>query len=269
MHFDLILVFIIGGLFAGFAAGLFGTGGGTILIPLFLFLLPKLGTSAHQVMHQAIATSLAIIVPSALAASFKQYKLKNLDVSIVRNWLPYVAIGAVGTSLVFTTISSNALQITFIVYLLLCALYLFFKQPSTYNEPNEIKIPLYSRSIGGLLVGVFSVLLGVGGGTITVPYFMYYQYPLKNSIAISSATGFFVGLLGSVFAIYTGFYEQGLAVYSLGYVNVLSLVLLSPFSIVAATYGARASNAIPEKYLNRMFVLFLIIIAGYIYLKMN
>lgn len=269
MHFELILIFIAGGLFAGFSAGLFGTGGGTLLIPLFLFLLPKLNVSPDQVMHQAIATSLAIIVPSAFAASLKQYKLKNLDVAMLRNWLPYVTIGAAGTSFVFTTISSNVLQITFIIYLLLCAIYLFFKKPSTNNTSNGIPIPFYSRSIGGLVVGIFSVLLGVGGGTITVPYFVYYQYPLKKAIAISSATGFFVGLLGSLFAIYSGFNEPGLARYSLGYVNYLSLFLLAPFCITAATYGARASNAIPEKYLNKLFILFLICIAGYMYTKFS
>lgn len=269
MHFELILVFILGGLFAGFSAGLFGTGGGTILIPLFLFLLPKLGVSSEQVMHQAIATSLAIIVPSAFAASLKQYKLRNLEVAILKNWLPYVTIGAVGTSFVFTTISSNVLQITFIIYLLLCALYLFFKKAPTQNKSNSVHIPFYSSSIGGIVVGVFSVLLGVGGGTITVPYFMYFEYPLKKAIAISSATGFFVGLMGSLFAIYTGWHAQGLALYSLGYVNMLSFVLLFPFCIIAATYGAKASNAIPEKYLNRMFMLFLLIIAGYIYLKLK
>ena len=97
----LIACFIIGGLFSGFTAGLFGVGGGSFLIPLFLYLLPKLGTTPPQVMHQAVATSLAIIIPSTLAASIEQYKLKHINVPILKKWIPPVFFGLVLASFNF------------------------------------------------------------------------------------------------------------------------------------------------------------------------
>lgn len=261
---ELISIFILGGLFSGFTAGLFGIGGGSFLIPLFLYLLPKIGASPTQTMHQAVATSLAIIIPSTLSASYKQYRLKNIDFSVVKSWVPFVSIGLLAAILSFEHISSTLLQTIFVLYLLSCALYMFFESPSPESQ-HTIKIPLISYALVGLLVGVLSTLLGVGGGTMTTPYFTLYRYPLKKAIAISSVTGIFIGLLGTLFMIFSSLNQTGLARFSLGYVNILSVVILTPFCIISANYGVKVSNFVPEKYLKILYAFFLISIATYIY----
>lgn len=261
---ELISILILGGIFSGFTAGLFGIGGGSFLIPLFLYLLPKFGASSTQAMHQAVATSLAIIIPSTLSASYKQYRLKNIDMTMVKTWIPFVSIGLLGALLSFEHISSTLLQKIFVFYLLSCALYMFFESPKTKNQPI-IKIPFISYAVVGLFVGILSTLLGVGGGTITTPYFTLYRYPLKKAIAISSVTGIFIGLLGTLFMIFSGLNQAGLARFSLGYVNLLSVFILAPFCIISSSYGVKVGNSIPEKVLKIMYACFLMSIATYIY----
>lgn len=261
---DLIIILICGGLFAGFTAGLFGIGGGSFLIPLFIYLLPKLGTNSAQVMHQAVATSLAIIIPSTLSASFKQYRQGNIDQHLLKSWIPFVLLGLLVVMFFFNHISSKTLQVIFIVYLCICALYMLLKKPLSNDTPAKV-IPFISYATMGFTVGALSVLLGVGGGTVTVPYFTYYQYPLKKAIALSSVTGVFVGLFGTLFMIFNGLHAPNLAQFSLGYVNILSVLMLSPFCIIAANYGAKVSNQLSESVFKILYVIFLVGIIAFIY----
>ncbi len=264
----LIGLFVLGGLFSGFTAGLFGIGGGSFLIPMFLYLLPKLGTSEAQVMHQAVATSLAIIVPSTLSASYEQYKLQHLDVVVLKKWIPPVFLGLVLTSLGFHRLSSSMLQIIFIIYLLCCAGYMLFSK----KYPPEQRAKSISRGsyyIAGFLIGVLSVLLGIGGGTMTTPYFTWYCYPFKKAIAISSVTGVFIGILGSISMIIAGWHQSGLAPYSLGYVSLFATAILTPFCLISARVGAKVGNQIENKTLNLLYISFLLCIAGFVALHLK
>ncbi len=256
----IFLMLILGGLFSGLTAGLFGVGGGSFLIPLFLYLLPKLGTSSAHVMHQAVATSLAIIIPSTLAASIEQYKLGHIEMNTLKGWIPPVFVGLCVASFTFHRMSSKSLQIVFIVYLVACAGYMLVHKKNTSGEHIRT-ISKMAYWIGGVLVGVFSVLLGIGGGTMTTPYFTWYRYPLKKAIAISSVTGVFIGLLGTFSMIIAGSKQSGLAPYSFGYVNLLATFLITPFCLFSAQMGAKIGNKISSKTLNLMYIGFLLTMA--------
>ena len=264
--FELVCLSILGGLFSGFSAGLFGIGGGSFLIPFFLYLLPKFGASSVQVMHQAVATSLAIIIPSSLSASYKQYQLKNIDIPIIKKWIPCVSIGLLGALLVFSHIPSVTLTIIYISYLSISALYICFQSPQKKNQ-GIITISFFSYAPVGLLVGILSTFLGVGGGTMTTPYFMVYQYPLKKAIAISSVTGVFIGFFGSLCMILSSLDQTGLARFSLGYVHLFSVFLLTPFCIIAANYGVKIGNRIPSQSLKIIYAGFILSLAVYVYCK--
>jgi uncharacterized membrane protein YfcA len=149
---------------------------------------------------------------------------------------------------------------------LTCAGYIFFQSPPKENQ-SILTISFFSYALVGLLVGLLSTFLGVGGGTMTTPYFMLYRYPLKKAIAISSVTGVFIGLFGSFFMILSSLTQSGLAHFSLGYVNLLSVFLLTPFCIIAANYGVKAANFIPNRYLKIMYAGFLLSLAICIYLQ--
>ncbi len=263
---ELIITFIVGGLAAGFTSGMFGLGGGAVLVPLLLFLLPKLGASPNATMHQAVGTSLAIIVFSTFSASLEQYKTKNLALNILKPWLPFVLLGIIGATFVFSYMPALLLEVSFMVYLLLCAAYMVFKKvPKDVSLQDEKKIPLAANALAGTFVGALSIFLGVGGGTFTVPFYLTYQYSLKRAIALSSATGFFVGIFGACSAMYSGHHALGLARYSIGYVNLLSLLIITPFSIFSAIYGVKINHRLSEKTLNTIYVLFLFLIIAYVY----
>lgn len=267
MDFSVLMVlFIVGGLAAGLTSGLFGLGGGAVLVPLFLFLLPKIGASPEMAMHQAAGTSLAIIVPSAFTAAFKQYQLNNLDLAVLKTWIPFVLLGIVVASLGFKHISSIVLQVVFMVYLLLCAIYMLIKKPPQESQDRQaLKIAPWSQSIAGTFVGALSIFLGIGGGTFIVPYYLANNFPFKKAIAISSATGFFIGVIGALSAMWVGFGYHGLAKYSIGYVNVMSWALIAPFSILAAVYGVKLNHCLKEYQLKILYVAFLFSIIAYVY----
>ncbi len=263
---ELIITFIAGGLVAGFTSGMFGLGGGAVLVPLLLFLLPRLGASPNATIHQAVGTSLAIIVFSTFTASVKQYQTKNLALNILKPWLPFVLLGIIGATFVFSVMPALLLEVTFMVYLLLCAAYMVFKKPpKAVSLQNEQKIPFAANALAGTFVGALSIFLGVGGGTFTVPFYLTYQYSLKRAIALSSATGFFVGIVGTISAMYSGHHIIGLANYSIGYVNLLSLLIITPFSIFSAIYGVKINHRLAEKTLNTLYIFFLVLIIAYVY----
>lgn len=262
---EFCFIFSIGGLIAGFTAGLFGLGGGAVLVPLFLFLLPKIGATLDAAMHQAVGTSLAIIVFSAFAASLKQYKSNNLDLSLLKRWIPYVLLGVLCATTVFKYIPALTLEVLFMAYLILCAGYMYFKKPNQTSTNSDKKISSLSLSTAGIFVGALSTFLGIGGGTFTVPYYMANHYSLKKAIALSSATGLFIGAVGAISAIYSGYDSSGLANYSLGYVNILSLIIITPFSMFAAHYGVKINHRLNEHTLKLLYVIFLLIIVGYVY----
>lgn len=260
---QLCLLFSIGGLIAGLTAGLFGLGGGAVLVPLLLILLPKIGATPNMAMHQAVGTSLAIIVFSTLMASYKQYQDKNLDLNLLRRWIPWVLIGVIAASFMFKHVPAKTLQLLFMGYMLLCALYMMFKKPAAPVALSEQRpISRKSLSLAGGFVGMLSIFLGVGGGTFTVPYFMANQYTLKRAIALSAATGLFVGVVGSVFSMVSGYGATGGAHYSIGYVNFLALLLVTPFSMYAAIYGVKLNHRLATKTLTWSYVGFLLAIVA-------
>lgn len=258
---ELFALFSLGGLLAGLTSGLFGLGGGAVLVPLLLILLPRIGASPNMAMHQAVGTSLAIIVFSTLTASYKQYKNKNLDLIVLQRWIPWVLVGVIMASFVFKHVPAKALQLIFMVYLLLCAVYMYCKKPAAVVALSEQR-PISRKSLGlaGSFVGILSIFLGVGGGTFTVPYFMANQYTLKRAIALSAATGLFVGVIGSCFSMVSGAGSTGGAQYSIGYVNFLALLLVTPFSMLAAIYGVKLNHRLANKTLTWSYIAFLLLV---------
>ncbi|OGT06802.1 MAG: hypothetical protein A2103_04885 [Gammaproteobacteria bacterium GWF2_41_13] len=256
-----IILSILGGLAAGWVAGLFGIGGGSISVPLFLITLPLLGAKGDLVMHQAIATSLIVIVPSAFSATRKQYKQRNINVKFLFSWLPWVVVGVVGASFFIIKVPAKTLEILFAAYLFLAAVYIFFKGNPKVPQDHVPKGMI--KNIGAILVGVISTFLGIGGGTFTVPFLIACKYPLVKSIAISSATGLVIGLFGSICAAINGLGQPNLALFSIGYVNILAACLMAPFSMYTAQFGAKLSHEMNPNLLKILYSFFLLLVVLY------
>lgn len=257
----LIIALIVAGIIGGYTGGLFGIGGGTILVPIFLTIFPFVGTAHTVVMHNAVGTSLALLVPNTLMAFRKQYKMGNIDFSLLKRWLPFIIIGAIIGVSVVRFIPTLYLKIIFAAYLYLSFIFIFLKKE--VSEELEGKPHGYLMGIAGVLIGGLSVFLGTGGGTFTVPYTQLHNYPMKKAIALSSATGVFIGVIGTIGVIISGMHMPGRAPYSLGFVNILAFVIVLPFVIFFAPYGVKAANKMNKKLLKRIYAVFLLLVAFY------
>jgi len=256
---DWMIIFILltVGLFAGFLAGLFGIGGGTVLVPIFLSLFPLIGFKSGLMMHIAVSTSLALIIPTAIASSYSHYRFGHLDLNMLGKWLPGLVIGIFVSAVVIHSIPTGVLKIFFTVYLLICFLFTLLKQEST--GLNRMGPGPWVSGVASFLVGGFSILLGTGGGTFTVPIMLYYDYPLKKAIALSAITGLFIGLIGTVVIILGSLNKPDLPSYSLGYVNLLAFFAVAPTAMIASNWGARFEERLSKQRLNQLYTVFLFV----------
>ena len=266
LHFIwFLLILLAAGMVAGFASGLFGIGGGVVLVPTLMTVLPLFHAAPNLVMRMAVGTSLALIFPGSLTASRKQYQLGNLDLSLFYFWIQAVILGIVVGSVLINFISNEQLKIYFAVYLLGVTLYAIFKKEPPAGTEKILSRPL--TRVAGLLVGILSVLLGIGGGTFTVPFFHFSHYPLKKAIALSTATGVVISLAGVIGVIVSGWGRAGLPVYSLGFLHLPAFLFLTPGMMLFAPLGAHAAHQLPIKPLKIFYIGFLALMTGYMFWK--
>jgi len=261
----LIMALIGAGVLAGYTSGLFGIGGGVVLVPAFVTILPYFKTAEHVQMHMAVGTCLALIVPGAILAARKQYQMGKLDVGLLRFWIQAVLVGVVAGVILIKFVSTDELKIFFAAYLGVAALYAIFRKATPPGEeclPKKIVM-----RIVGFIVGSVSVLLGIGGGTITVPFFKFSHYPLKKAIALSTATSLFIGFGGAVGTIIDGWGVFGRTPYSFGFVSLPGFILITPLMMIFAPLGVRTANAIPEPTLRKIYAGFLTLMTGYMVFK--
>ena len=264
VSFITIIYFALGGLLSGFTAGLLGAGGGAILVPVLLFLLPHDQINDTGSMHQAVTTSLAVMVFSAAVATWKQYTTIHFPKKTVIVWLPFVTLGAISANYYFSSVPDKILKYSFVGYLMISALYMILNKKSQSKsdlQPNII--PLWMNVIFGGLVGVLSTFLGIGGATFTVPYFTIFIYSLKSCFAISSATSLLVALISLTSELLIPVKENLNSPIIFGYVNVLAVVLVSPFSMIGSYLGVKVNHFLPDKILRLSYIMLLIFVGLY------
>lgn len=254
-HAIYLLALVCVGVLGGFVAGLFGIGGGFVLVPAFVTVFPYFGTSHAVLMHAAVGTCLALIVPGAVMSTREQHRQGNLDTVLLRSWLPAVCIGIVIGAALMRVVPTTALKLLFVAFLFCSTIYSLFKKKG--EGAGEGTPPPLARNIGGTLIGALSVMLGIGGGTFSVPFYRFFHYPLKRAIALSSATGVFIGLGGAVGAVATGWDVAGRPPHSLGYVSVSAFLILAPCMMIFAPLGSRSANRLAEGTLDRVYTAFL------------
>ena len=259
LHYVTILVAV--GVIGGYVAGLFGIGGGIVLVPAFVTVFPYFGASHDVLMHSAVGTCLALIVPGAVMSARKQHQQGNLDLALLRKWLPPVCVGIGIGALLMRVFPTTALKLLFVAFLLSATVYALLEKDPRAGEAGVP--PTGIRNAGGVLVGALSVMLGIGGGTFAVPFYRFFHYPLKRAIALSSATGGFIGFGGAIGAVVTGWGVAGQPPHSLGYVSVAAFVVLAPCMMIFSPLGSKTGNALPERLLNRVYVGFLAVMTLY------
>lgn len=263
--FEIFIGFLILGAVAGFLAGLFGIGGGMIIVPTLVYLLPKLGVPDHLLMSIALGTSFSTIVFTTFSAAQRHNKLGNVEWSVVRYFVPALMIAVFISGLVVSDLPKNVMMKIFAVMVL----YMALKMLLSLKPKNTETKPLTTQSmlVAGGVIGALSSLAGIAGGAFIVPFLNGRGVELKKAIGTSSLCGCLLGFAATISFILSGFNTPDLPPYSVGYVYLPALFGIAITSIFTSKLGASAANVLPVPILKRAFAVMLICIALNMFLK--
>ena len=256
----ILALFVFLGSLAGFLAGLLGIGGGIIFVPLFLWAFPLVGFSPFTSVHAAFATSLAIIVPTAVSSTLAHRRRGNVDWRQVLRLCIGGLLGAVIGASLAAELSADRLKGLFGLMQVFVGMQML--RPRRYLPPeHSVPVPLHQFVLVGLAGGAFSAFFGVGGGVVTVPL-MVLALRLPTHLAIGNSSALIVvsAFFGAASYTLHGWGIPGRADFSLGYVNVLVAILVVPFSMVFARLGVRVAARLPHDKLSKIFALVLILV---------
>lgn len=245
------------GAVAGVLAGLLGVGGGIVIVPVLFNLFPFLGIDESVRMHLAVGTSLATIIPTSIMSARAHDRRGSLDRALLKSWGPAVFAGVVAGTVLGAGARGEVLTAVFAVVALAVAANMAFRREGMVvadSLPAGLK-----RHLMGLVVGGFSVVMGIGGGTLSVPILTAFSYPIRRAVGTAAALGFVIAVPGTI-----GFILAGLGVPdrppgSLGYVNLIGFGLIVPATMLTAPLGARIAHAISPPLLRKAFALFLLL----------
>jgi len=265
MEFDsgtlvlLVLLMLGTGVVAGLLAGLLGVGGGIVIVPILFLLFDGLDVAESLAMHVAVATSLATIVPTSIASARAHHRKGNLDVALLREWAPFIGVGAALGGLLAGSLGGAQLKLVFGIVALLVAMNMASPKQPVLGE----RLPGSGAARGGLAggIGVFSALMGIGGGTLSVPLLSMYSVPTHRAVGTAAAFGLVIAVPAVIGFVWSGLDVAGRPPGSLGYVNLIAACLIFPVTAVFAPIGARIAHALPAERLRRVFALFLAVTA--------
>ncbi len=246
------------GAMAGFFAGLFGLGGGIIIVPLLSGVLVWQNFNADMIMITAIATSLATIIPTSLSSIYAHHQRRAIIWPRVLRLSSGILIGSVGGALIAENIAENSLRWLFIVYLFYIASAMLsqFKLIFAIHWKHKA-LDFFS----GNIIGAVSNILGIGGGTLTVPYLLGQRFEMKQAVGTSSACGFPIAVSGMFSYIWLGWGKTHIHEYSLGYIYLPAFAGIICCSVLTAPLGAKIAHKIAADKLKRYFALLLYIVA--------
>lgn len=251
------LLYSLTGAVAGLFAGLFGLGGGVIVVPILTFLFTGQHMPEIHILHMALGTSLASILFTSLSSMRAHNKRGAVAWSTAVRIAPGILIGAFTGSWLATQISTRHLKIFFVIFLL----YVAFR--IVRNSAPEIKKPYTSGGIFGVgaLIGAISSLVGIGGGTMSVPFLLRCNVSMHSAIGTSSAIGFPIALAGAVGYTVNGLRIIDLPPYTLGYIYLPALLFVALASVTTAPLGAKLAHKLPVARLKIIFAGLLLVMA--------
>lgn len=266
MHGDLMtwlvpLVAMLGaGLFAGFAAGIFGIGGGFVVVPALFVVLPLLGGTHEAIAHVAIGTSAATIIVTSIRSLLAHAKRGAVEFEVLKAWAPWIILGDGVGVLLAGHVDGGVLTMIFAVGVFLMSLNFLLPKVGGKVISDEMPSGIARVGIAGGL-GTFSALLGIGGGTIAIMVMTLCGRSIHRAIATASGIGTLIAIPSAIGFALIGLKESGLPWGSLGFVNVPATLAIASMSILTAPLGVAAAHSLPASLLKRIFGVYLVIIA--------
>ena len=243
----------------GFVAGLFGIGGGLITVPFLYYIFGLLNIDPQYVMHLAVGTSFAIIIPTSIVSVLTHHKFKAVDFQIVKNYGVYVIMGVIIGTLFAASLKTKSLVLFFSIVILFLGIYLLLLKERKQNIIMEMK--LHSKIILGLIVGFISAVMGIGGAIMNVPILKFFGFSINKAIGSAAAIGFLIALFGAIGFLFTGSYLKTNLPLSIGFLNIPAFLIFIPITTFMARIGAKTVHRIDKNKISKLFGIFLLVVA--------
>jgi len=254
-----VIVMAVAAIPAGFVAGLFGVGGGLITVPVLFYIFDSAGLDRSFIMHLAVGTSFAIIVPTAFVSTITHMKFKAVDFDIVKSFGVFVMFGIILGTIFAVNLKTAYLVLFFSIITMFFAFYFLISKEKM--RPMRNKMNILHKIILGSLSGFFAAPMGIGGGSINVPILKMFGYSINQAIGSSAAIGFLVSVIGTLGFVISGTYLDTEVPLSFGFVNIPAFLIFIPITMLMAKIGAKTVHQINKKIINRLFGVFLLIIS--------
>ncbi|MGQ3282518.1 sulfite exporter TauE/SafE family protein [Bosea sp. (in: a-proteobacteria)] len=257
----LAISLVAAGAITGLLAGVFGVGGGAVIVPILYEVFRVIGVPEDVRMPLCVGTSLAVIIPTSIR-SFNAHRAKGMvDMSILKIWAVPVVLGVIVGSYIARFAPADLFKIIFVIVAIFSALRLLFASDRWQlgtEMPGRVLMTVY-----GGVIGVLSALMGIGGGQLSSLFMTFYGRPIHQAVATSSGLGVLISIPGALGFIYAGWPKMDvLPPLSLGYVSLIGFILFIPTSIWTAPIGARLAHRLSKRKLEVVFGLFLLIVAA-------
>jgi|TARA_B110000438_G_scaffold297203_1_gene343213 uncharacterized protein len=243
----------------GFVAGLFGIGGGLITVPFLFYIFGSLGIDQEYIMHLAVGTSFAIIIPTSAVSILTHHKYKAVDFDIVKSYGIFVVLGVVFGIIFAATLKTKTLVLFFSIVIFLLSIYLLMLKEKEKNI--SLKIKLHLKVILGFFVGFISAPMGIGGAIMNVPILKFFGYSINRAIGSSAAIGFLIAIFGALGFFISGSYLKTNIPLSIGFLNIPAFLIFIPITTFMARIGARTVHTIDKNKISKYFGIFLLFIA--------
>jgi len=251
----LALALLTSGIVGGLLAGLLGVGGGIVLVPVLFYVFTAIGVDPGVRMHMAVGTSLMAMIPTSVRSALAHYKHGAVDMDLLRLWAVPAIAGAVAGIWLASRVKGPVLMAVFAFFASLAALHMAFGK-DTWRIASQLPGKT-GQSFMALGIAGVSVMMGIGGGTFTVPTLTLFGYPIHRAVGTASAIGVLIAIPGAIGAALSGLGVADRPPLSLGYASLIGVALIIPATFVAAPWGARLAHKLDRALLRRVFALFL------------
>ena len=257
---NLLFVLSIAASVAGFMAGLLGVGGGIIIVPALYYAFTVLDFDIATRMHLSVGTSLAIIIPTSIISTKTHMEYDAVDFKLIKSFGIFILFGVIGGTFLAVNLKTPAFVLFFSIMAFIVGLFFIFFREQLLKNPKMISDS--AKNISGIIIGFISVLLGIGGGSLMVPFMRTFGYDIRRSIGTAAGVGFLIAVFGTITMITGGKIVDNINTpYSLGYVNLLGFLVFVPVTMIMARVGAKAVYKIDKNILSKIFGIFLIIVS--------
>jgi len=254
-----ISIMIITAIPVGFVAGLFGIGGGLITVPFLFYIFGAIGFDQSYIMHLAVGTSFAIIIPTSIASVLTHHKFKAVDFGIVKSYGLFVIMGVIFGTIFAANLQTKFLVLFFSIVIFFLGFYLLFLKEK--ESQTSRKINLEFKIILGFVAGFISAPMGIGGAIMNVPILKFFGYSINRAIGSAAAIGFLIAIFGAIGFLITGSYLKTEIPLSIGFLNIPTFLIFIPITTFMARIGARTVHKINKNKISKYFGIFLLIVS--------